>query len=405
MEKNNLAENLLDIAVIGAGPHSLTLLAYLLRKRPNFLSRLRVFDPSGTWLRQWQQQFASYEIPHLRSPAVHHPSPDPAALRRFGEARVQDFHGPSDLPGTQLFQDFCAGTIAQLGLENIVEPTAVNELQVLGKRSFRLTLNNGENIQAKRVVVATGGGKPAMPECFQRIAGDYPIDRLQHSSQIDLRRVHCAGERVLIVGGGLTSGHLAIGAVQRQAKVTLMHRRQVYAKLYDADPGWLGPKYLNGFQAEPCWGNRAQAVLTARDGGSMTPAVFAKLRQYRASGDVKFQEQCQVEQVEWRDDHWRVRCSHGIESQYDRIWCATGSQLNVMQHPLLKLVQATHPTELVRGLPVLDRHLRWPGLELFVMGGLAGLQVGPTSRNLSGARMASDRIAPALIKASLQLVP
>jgi hypothetical protein len=75
-----------------------------------------------------------------------------------------------------------------------------------------------------------------------------------------------------------------------------------------------------------------------------------------------------------------------------------------MQHPLLQRVQSTHPTEIVRGLPVLDRHLCWPGLELFVMGGLAGLQVGPTARNLSGARMASDRIAAALTKASLQLV-
>jgi cation diffusion facilitator CzcD-associated flavoprotein CzcO len=400
----NLSEHSLDVAVIGAGPQALTLMAYLLQKRPNFRSRLRVFDPSGGWLRQWQQQFASYEIPHLRSPAVHHPSPDAGALRRFAESRPPDFHAPADLPGTGLFQDFCAATIGQLGLQNAVEPAAVTALQVLGKRSFKLTLSHGETVQAKRVVVATGGGKPALPECFQCLSTDYPADRLQHSSQVDLRQMHCAGARILIVGGGLTSGHLAIGAVQRQAQVTLMHRRQFYDKLFDADPGWLGPKYLNGFHAEPCWQNRAQAVLTARDGGSMTPAVFAQLRRHRTSGQVEFQEDCQVEQVEWSGDHWQVRCSHGRQSEYDRIWLATGSQLNVMQHPLLSMVQVTHPTEVVRGLPVLDRHLRWPGLELFVMGGLAGLQVGPTARNLSGARMASDRITPALIKASLQLV-
>jgi hypothetical protein len=34
---------------------------------------------------------------------------------------------------------------------------------------------------------------------------------------------------------------------------------------------------------------------------------------------------------------------------------------------------------------------------------LAALQVGPTARNLSGARAASDRIVPALTKASLAL--
>jgi cation diffusion facilitator CzcD-associated flavoprotein CzcO len=394
----------LDIAVIGAGPQALTLVAYLLQKRPNFLSRLRVFDPSGVWLRQWQHQFASYEIPHLRSPSVHHPCPDVGALRRFGEARSQAFHAPYDLPGTELFQDFCSHTVAQLGLQNSVVAASVTGLKVLGKRLFQLTLSHGETIQAKRVVLATGGGKPALPDCFAMINADYPADRLQHSSQIDLRRVDCRGERILIVGGGLTSGHLAIGAVQRQAQVTLMHRRQLHGKLFDADPGWLGPKYLNGFHAESCWQKRAQTVLTARDGGSLTPSVLAQLRQHRTSGNVEFQEHCQVEQVEWRDDQWQVSCSHGTHSQYDRIWLATGSQLNVMLHPLLGMVQAAHPTEIVRGLPVLDRHLRWPGLELFVMGGLAGLQVGPTARNLSGARMASDRIVPALIKASLQLV-
>ena len=43
------------------------------------------------------------------------------------------------------------------------------------------------------------------------------------------------------------------------------------------------------------------------------------------------------------------------------------------------------------GYPVVDDHLRWrPGL--FVMGPLAELVVGPASRNLSGARMAAQRI-------------
>jgi hypothetical protein len=54
-------------------------------------------------------------------------------------------------------------------------------------------------------------------------------------------------------------------------------------------------------------------------------------------------------------------------------------------------------------LPVLDEHLRWPGCELFVMGGLAALQLGPVARNLYGARMASGRIVPALTKPSLGL--
>jgi hypothetical protein len=65
------------------------------------------------------------------------------------------------------------------------------------------------------------------------------------------------------------------------------------------------------------------------------------------------------------------------------------------------LVLNTHPLDIVNGLPVVDEYLRWQGCELFVMGGLAALQVGPTARNLSGARATSDRIISALTKASL----
>ena len=75
--------------------------------------------------------------------------------------------------------------------------------------------------------------------------------------------------------------------------------------------------------------------------------------------------------------------------------------MDAAQHPLLQQIQQTHPTMLVNGLPVLDDHLRWPGLELFITGGLAALQLGPAARNLHGARMAAARIVPAIAKPSL----
>jgi lysine/ornithine N-monooxygenase len=56
----------IDLAIIGAGPHALTLVAHLLQKRQSIKSKFAVFDPSGTWLSRWKQQFAALEIPHLR---------------------------------------------------------------------------------------------------------------------------------------------------------------------------------------------------------------------------------------------------------------------------------------------------------------------------------------------------
>lgn len=84
----------IDIAIVGAGPHALTLITHLLQKCKQLSHRFLVFDPSGTWLHQWQQQFAALEIPHLRSPAVHHSHPNPYALRRFAESRPHELFSP-----------------------------------------------------------------------------------------------------------------------------------------------------------------------------------------------------------------------------------------------------------------------------------------------------------------------
>ena len=344
--------------------------------------------------------------------AVHQPDPDPHALRTFAESRPNGLFQPYDLPGTQLFRDFCQETIRRWQLVDCVYPEQVVQIepQQDGRRSrFWLRLANGQSIIARRVVIANGGAVPYRPEWVGQISTSYPQDRLLHSHQVDLRGLQLQGESILIVGGGLTSGHLALGAIDRGAQVLLMSRRTVYDKLFDADPGWIGPKYLKGFWAEPNLATRWQMIQQARNGGSMTPAVLAALRRFEREGKIGFYEQCEVAQAAWSKDRWQVHCDNGAihecihHQQIDRIWVATGSQLDARSHPLLADVLAAHPIEVINGLPVVNEHLRWQGCELFIMGGLAALRVGPAARNLSGARAASDRIVPALTKSSLAL--
>jgi hypothetical protein len=129
--------------------------------------------------------------------------------------------------------------------------------------------------------------------------------------------------------------------------------------------------------------------------------MLLQLRRAQRDKNIELVEQCQVEQVRWINHCWQVVCSDGNYFECDRIWYATGRQLDASQHPLLQEIQAQYPAEMVNGLPILDPHLRWPGCELFVMGGLAALQVGPVARNLRGAKIASDRIVEALTKPTL----
>lgn len=388
-----------NIAIVGAGPHALTLVTHLLQKRNKYRNKFIAFDPSGTWMSQWQQQFTAQEIPHLRSPAVHHPDPDPYSLRRFAENRPNELFSPYDLPGTKLFEEFSLEVVRRWQLEDRVYKASVTNIYPItyrGNPRFKVELDDGNSTIARRIIIANGGGKPQLPEWAKKIPTPYPKQRLCHSHQVDLRGLRLTGEKVLIVGGGLTSGHLAVGALKRGANVTLMVRRHLKEKLFDAEPGWLGPKYLKAFSAETDWQQRWQLIQQARDGGSMTPAMMTKLRRYQHEGRLSIFEECQVVGAEFVGGSWQVKCDDGMVWECDRIWLATGTKLDIATQPIFKEVLNTHPIQVVNGLPVLDECLRWSGCELFIMGGLGALQVGPVARNLSGARMASSRIVSAL---------
>ncbi|MBU7587214.1 MAG: SidA/IucD/PvdA family monooxygenase [Nostoc sp. TH1S01] len=400
--------NNIDLAIVGAGPHALTLTTHLLQKRQSIRGKFSVFDPSGMWLSGWKQQFAALEIPHLRSPAVHHPDPNPFALRKFAESRPQELFPPYDLPGTKLFEDFCQDVIRVWQLQEQVIPLAVKRITPLVdnlRPKFRLYLQDGQEVIARRVVLATGSSQIQLPNWVKEIPTTYPPDRLCHSQNIDLRKSHLTGKRVLIVGGGLTSGHLAVGAISRGAKVHLLIRRNLTEKLFDAEPGWLGPKYLKDFFAQSNWEKRWTMIQQARNGGSMTPAIATQLRRQVRTGNIRIDEQCQVIKAEWLGENWCVECSDGSQHEFDYIWLSTGTKFDVTTEPLLTDILAASPTPVIKGLPVLDTSLRWPGCELFIMGGLAALQVGPTARNLSGARMACEKIVPAIVKPSIAFSP
>ncbi|BBC22306.1 FAD/NAD(P)-binding protein [Pseudanabaena sp. ABRG5-3] len=393
-----------DIAIIGAGVHALTLTMHLLQKRQDLREKILVFDPSGDWLTQWHRQFAAQEIPHLRSPIVHHPDPNPFALRRFAETHPNELFPPYDLPSTKLFRDFCQNAIASQQLSERLMAAKVISLEPIlsPRRGFRLGLSHGKSITAKRVVLATNNSIKQIPHWVERIAPNYPSDRLVHSSDLNLASQRLAGETILIVGGGLTSGHLALGAIARGAKVLLLSRRQFKEKLFDADAGWLGPKYLKGFHAETNWEKRREMVLTARDGGSMTPSVMTQLRREHHQGRLEFHPECEVAQAQWHSSYWQIACTDGMELTCDHLWLATGTRFDAKAEPLLHQIMEQYPQPLINGFPILDEHLRWHDCELFIMGGLAALRVGPTARNISGARMASDRIVPALTKSTIR---
>jgi len=209
-----------ELVIAGAGPQALTLCCQLLQKRPQWRRQLRVLDPTGTWLSCWHSQMRRYEIPWLRSPSSHHPHPNPHALRRYAQERQRslDLEGPYGLPHTSLFADFCRSVVADFQLGSHVQAASVQQIRLdqAGPASLEVTLSDGAVVAAHRLVIATGAGVPVLPSWARTIAAPHPAEAMQHSQSIDLAACQgLRGQHILIVGGGLTSGHLALGAIKR----------------------------------------------------------------------------------------------------------------------------------------------------------------------------------------------
>lgn len=206
-------DELLDLVVIGAGPHALSLLGRLATSKPDLLSeaervqimrrhgarsrpysavkaefkrrykalpRTVVVDTHGRWMAQWALDFEALGIRHLRSHADLHPCPfDFQSLRVWALAQGRDdefqdmphldreqyrkagFGAPYLLPSTKLFLDFCESIVERFGLAELVRRGTVVDVQIIEDDEsclFHVHLAGGQVLRARRVVCAMGPG-------------------------------------------------------------------------------------------------------------------------------------------------------------------------------------------------------------------------------------------------------
>src|SRR6056297_1217946 len=108
------------IVIVGAGPAGLACATALACHDHN--QHLRIVDPSAAWLSDWRRRFAQQAIPTLRSPAVHHPHPDPFALLGAGDREGLVRSGGTYLPTPARFASFIDELTGHLELTDRVEP-------------------------------------------------------------------------------------------------------------------------------------------------------------------------------------------------------------------------------------------------------------------------------------------
>ncbi|KAM9816897.1 uncharacterized protein ACB057_002165 [Neosynchiropus ocellatus] len=452
---------------------------------------LRVVDSYGVWTTLWQSQFQALSIPHLRSHTLIHTDPlNKKSLQEFivKHKRSAELHSLPDqvfildenaffndmrlgkkeqrrlnvsstlkkslsfsLPGTELCVDFFKNQVERYDLNKLLmkgtvlsitpliddpgaceaEPevcsdsTSKRELGTKKKVSrFQVKLHDGSLLEARRVVMATGPTRAQManiPSWVLSIGESYPEERLQHTVQLMHQltqqdsgepKPQTQGQRVMVVGGGLTSAHVVSLALQQGAShVTWVMRKYLQLKQFDVgDVESLvgryshvehgikmdGQAFLRQFYNERSLRKRLAMIRQARKGGAVTPEAYIQIQPFILNGQVDLKPYCQVSEASWcyKGQTWSLSLSTGHHWTGDMIWLATGCKLDVQQDPLLSEVMKEFPIQVMDGWPCISESLQWAeGCPLYLMGQYTALQVGPHAVNLAGGQAASVRIA------------
>jgi lysine/ornithine N-monooxygenase len=391
-----MAGDKLAVAIVGAGIHAAVVAVRLLHEWPALAQSLRLVDPSGACLGDWQRRTWGQGMETMRSPGAHHLDGAPESLLDYARAhgRARELFAPYHRPSLQLFVDHSRWVVAREGLDALVVPATVVDVEPTGD-GYRLYGADGTTIDTRTLILAPGmRGQERVPTWVAELARHDPKLAI-HVESLDLRTEHVVGERVLVVGGGLSAATLADAADERGARVTLMSRHRLEARLFDADPGWVGPKYLSIFQREPDPAARLRMIRRARGRGSVTPELLDRLRRHQSDGRIEILEETAILATRYDEGQGTVHVTfdrHRREEQFHRVWCCTGFAPSLDRLPWLGPLSRVPQRQ---GRPLVGSTLEIAP-DCFVTGWLAELWVGPAARNISGARQAARIISDAL---------
>jgi cation diffusion facilitator CzcD-associated flavoprotein CzcO len=383
-----------DVAVIGAGPHGLATAAHLRAAGMD----VRVF---GEVMGFWRHNMPVGMVLRSERPGSHIPDPnDTLTLERF-EAKLGRV-----FPPRMALDDYVAyGTWFQQQAVPEVDSRKVRRVETLGS-SFRMTLEDGELVDAKRVVMATGlEAFASRPSAFDRI----PLEIAMHSSQVR-DPAEFAGRSVVVIGAGQSALESAALLHEAGADVEVLVRRPEVRflsgrnRLRDTPfhilvypPGEVGPPGVNWiiqlpdlYRSLPMGWQRWVTRQVTPVGSAWLKSRLATVRTTAARSVASATESAGRLQLVLDD---------GNKREVDRVVLATGYRVNLDQHPVLAPALASSLQRL-NGSPLLERGLEASVPGLHFVGAAAAASFGPLMRFVAGAGYAARAVTRSIVAAS-----
>src|SRR4051812_14805504 len=214
LRKKQMGQKKTDVVIVGAGPYGLSLASYLSHRR---IDR-RIF---GFPMSSWRQMPPGMYLKSFGF-ATNIPTPEPrCTLPEYCRDRgLEDFEPIA----TATFADY--GDWFQEKFVPDVERTHVSSVaQVEG--GFDVTLEGGDQLRAKRVILAPGLGYfTRVPE----VLAGLPADRVTHGAHTAalLKKGTHSGTDITVIGAGQTALEAAALLHEGGAQVRIVARRQVW---------------------------------------------------------------------------------------------------------------------------------------------------------------------------------
>ncbi|MDJ0852768.1 MAG: FAD/NAD(P)-binding protein [Myxococcota bacterium] len=400
---------MLDWLVVGGGPHGVHTALRLIEDGGVPRDAIRILDDEQRLLARWRRSTRNTGMRFLRSPGVHHIGRPSESLNRFacgpGRGVGRPFTRPYSRPALELFDLHCDDVIERHQLQDLHVRGRVNRLGLTtagAQVGFEDLADGGRTreVEARHVILAIGAPRePAWPDWARRAVASAAqatepdsTGRIRHLFDPGFELVDDANDAVIaVIGAGISGAQVALRLAREGRRVVLISRHGLRVQQFDSDPGWLGPKNMAGFSRLGDPDERRDRVRAARHRGSMPPEVHAALRLARADGTIELVEGAEVTsaRVSGRGVWLELE---GQRIRADRVLLATGFPSRRPGGAWLdEAVAALQLPCAACGYPIVDRALRWHP-RLLVTGALAELELGPVSRNLSGAQRAAERI-------------
>ena len=377
--------------IVGGGIHGVHLAARLLVEGKVLPEQLMIVDPGERLLDRWRSCTSVTGMRFLRSPAVHHLDVHHASLQHFAgnnwNSRRSGFAEPYGRPALSLFNQHSDQLIRSLGLDALHRRDRVI-LTKPHRSGVQVKLARGGWVEAQNVILAIGTSEqPNWPDWAPR-----SHSRVQHIFEPGFQDWPTGqGERVAVVGGGISAVQVALRLASEGHQPRLVTRHGFRIHQFDSDPVWLGPRVRIDFDRHRQTSRRREIITEARHRGSIPPDVSLALRRALKEEKIIWDQQI-VEEVFSSDEILGIQFQDGRVVEADRILLATGfSPVRPGGKMVKELADYAGLPCAECGFPVVDASLRWHK-RVRVSGPLAELEVGPVSRNIAGARMAGDRL-------------